>query len=121
MSKTNCVNCGAAKDIDEIKCPFCGTTYLDMTGIDFTKHEPVVCKFVLPYANKPVLSMLAFPRLEELSMQYNNSIEITSLEDNTRRFVPGPPDINVGISFVPVATNKEIFRISVNGGDEDEP
>ena len=26
MSKTNCVNCGAAKDIDEIKCPFCGTS-----------------------------------------------------------------------------------------------
>ena len=29
MSKTNCINCGAAKEVEEIKCPFCGTVYLD--------------------------------------------------------------------------------------------
>ena len=55
MSKTNCINCGAAKDTNEIKCPFCGTTYLDFTAIDFTKHEPVVCQFVLPFSGKTVM------------------------------------------------------------------
>lgn len=48
MSKTNCINCGAAKEWDAVKCPFCGTTYFDFTSIDFTKQEPVACQFAVP-------------------------------------------------------------------------
>lgn len=67
MSKTNCINCGAAKDTDALKCPFCGTTYLDMTAIDFSSNEPVVCQFVMPYTQeRVVLSMLAVPSLNKI-------------------------------------------------------
>lgn len=67
MSKTNCINCGAAKDINELKCPFCGTTYLDLTAIDFSSHAPVVCQFVMPYTQeRVVLSMLAVPSLNKI-------------------------------------------------------
>lgn len=69
MSRTNCVNCGAAIDTDEIKCPFCGTTYLDMTAIDFNTDKPVVCKFLLPGTDRYVLSMLALPMLDDIVMQ----------------------------------------------------
>ena len=31
MSKTNCINCGAAKEISDMQCPFCGTKYADFT------------------------------------------------------------------------------------------
>lgn len=68
MSKTNCINCGAAKDTSEIKCPFCGTTYLDLTAIDFSSGDPVVCQFVLPNNirigdsdGRVIMSMLAVP------------------------------------------------------------
>lgn len=34
MSKTNCVNCGAAKEVNDLQCPFCGTKYADLTTLD---------------------------------------------------------------------------------------
>ena len=78
MSKTNCINCGAAKDTSEIKCPFCGTTYLDLTAIDFASDDPVVCQFVLPNNirlgdsdGRVIMSMLAVPKLENISMTAN--------------------------------------------------
>lgn len=109
MSKTNCINCGAAKDTDEIKCPFCGTTYLDFTTIDFSSHDPVVCTFKLPDnirigdSNKHVImSMLAKPYLEEIS-QTADTVDcycgwsMTPVATFTRSY-----DINVGVSFKPV-------------------
>lgn len=111
MSKTNCINCGAAKDTDEIKCPFCGTTYLDLTAIDFSTGDPVVCQFVLPKQfrygrpegkDRVIMSMLALPRLDEISMTNDSYLEVTSLHDSFRRYVPTAPNINVGISFHPV-------------------
>ena len=108
MSKTNCINCGAAKDIDEIKCPFCGTTYLDFTAIDFSSDDPVVCQFVLPghfkgkNGNKLIMSMLAIPRLDEI-VQTANTVDVYGGVGGHRlaSFVDSW-DINVGVSFKPV-------------------
>lgn len=66
MSKTNCINCGAAKEWDAVKCPFCGTSYFDFTSIDFTKQEPVACQFAVPVMRdgktyKGIMTMLAKP------------------------------------------------------------
>ena len=117
MSKTNCVNCGSAKDTDEIKCPFCGTTYLDFTAIDFTSRDPVVCQFVLPYSGKTVMQMLAIPVLDDISIEYNH-IDITGFCDTTHHYLSGPPDMNVGISFRPVEQKDGIlFRFRQETGE----
>ena len=108
MSKTNCINCGAAKDIDEIKCPFCGTTYLDLTAIDFDSGKPVVCQFILPgnfkdeNGNKLIMSMLAIPRLDEI-VQTANTVDVYGgiCGHRISSFVDSW-DINVGVSFKPV-------------------
>lgn len=109
MSKTNCINCGAAKDTDEIKCPFCGTTYLDFTSIDFSSDNPVVCQFVLPNnitigksKAKAVISMLAIPRLETMSME-ENSTTIYGDRGHPMATVTTGYDVNVGVSFQPIA------------------
>lgn len=109
MSKTNCVNCGAAKDTSEIKCPFCGTTYLDLTAIDFTSGDPVVCQFVLP-ANKSlgysggrvIMSMLAVPKLEDISMTAN-TVDVYDGDNSypIAHFIESW-DTNIGVSFIPV-------------------
>lgn len=39
-TQRNCPNCGAPYDINECKCPYCGTAYFDMSMIDFDSHEP---------------------------------------------------------------------------------
>lgn len=41
MSKTNCINCGAAKEVSDLQCPFCGTRYTDLTVFDPFSDEPI--------------------------------------------------------------------------------
>ena len=36
MKGRNCPNCGAVYEIDKNKCPYCSTSYYDMSAIDFT-------------------------------------------------------------------------------------
>ena len=102
MSKTNCINCGAAKDIDDIKCPFCGTTYLDMTAIDFTSNDPVVCQFVMPYCKgRTIVSMLARPRLDTFEMQAE-TIETVGFGGTPLAKVQTGTNVSLGVSFRPV-------------------
>lgn len=108
MSKTNCINCGAAKDTSEIKCPFCGTTYLDLTTIDFSSHDPVVCQFVLPQEYKiegsegrVIMSMKAIPRLNEICEDVE-TINVYSGWDQVYSYTPSR-SLSVGISFLPIA------------------
>jgi len=110
MSKTNCINCGAAKDTAEVRCPFCGTTYLDLTAIDFSSDAPVVCKFVLPVDGidgKLIMTTTARPKLEELS----DNVETTDIYQSwgqaysftTRR------SMKIGISFEPVPVEDNVL------------
>lgn len=41
MSKTNCINCGAAKELSDAICPFCGTKYADFTTFDVMSSDPI--------------------------------------------------------------------------------
>ena len=113
MSRTNCVNCGAAKDINEIKCPHCGTTYLDLTMIDFTSDAPVVCKFVLPvYGKKAVLSMLAKPKLEEMTVHTNFEDVIHNGTKLCKHTLPS--EDSLGLSFSPIMRpDKPLMELEV--------
>lgn len=127
MSKTNCINCGAAKDTNEIKCPFCGTTYLDLTAIDFSSDDPVVCQFVLPdnirigNSNaKAVMSMLARPCLEDMSMEANTTNIYGGWDSNPIAIVTNGYDVNIGVSFKPIeGKDKSLFTLTAleTGGD----
>lgn len=99
MSKTNCVNCGSAKDIDAIKCPFCGTTYLDFTALDFDSQAPVVCEFVMPWNTGKVMQVLAIPRLDGISFD-----DVSSHVDcgGFRFSTFSDSQMNIGVSFIPL-------------------
>ena len=128
MSKTNCINCGAAKDTSEIKCPFCGTTYLDLTAIDFSSGDPVVCQFVLPdnisverngVKQKAVMSMLAIPMLEQIEMSPNTVSIYGGSENLPLASYTHSWDVNIGVSFKPVERqdNKGLFDIKIGDND----
>ena len=36
----NCCNCGAPFELNQYRCNYCGTLYLDLSMIDFDKEEP---------------------------------------------------------------------------------
>ena len=44
MTQRNCPNCGAPYDVELNKCPYCGTSYFDMSAIDMETHEPFFLK-----------------------------------------------------------------------------
>ncbi len=44
MNKKNCPNCAAPYDIQLNKCPYCGTSYFDLSSIDLTLREPFYLK-----------------------------------------------------------------------------
>lgn len=132
MSKTNCINCGAAKDTSEIKCPFCGTTYLDLTAIDFSSNKPVVCEFVLPHSigttyqdgdivckEKTIMRMFAVPRLGEMSVR-NNYITVTGGCGDPIATFCDRTEVNVGVSFQPVKKpGHPMLEMLVKSGDDD--
>lgn len=50
MSKYNCVNCGAPIDYEQVKCPYCGTYYFDLS--EMTVGEIVMLKVNIPHKGK---------------------------------------------------------------------
>ena len=44
MSNKNCINCGAPFNIELNKCPYCGTSYFDMSCLDLDSGKPFVLK-----------------------------------------------------------------------------
>jgi hypothetical protein len=83
MSKTNCPNCGAAKDASEIRCPFCGTAYLDMSAIDLYSHEPMWLKFVGP-DRKTTYQIKAYPTVANFTVYPG---DISCMRDMSGRLV----------------------------------
>ena len=60
MSKfRNCLNCGAPLQSDANKCPYCGTSYLDIYGLKLDGRTPIVLKFGTEYnGHKAIISAL---------------------------------------------------------------
>ena len=123
MSKTNCINCGAAKDTSEIKCPFCGTTYLDLTAIDFSSDDPVVCQFVMPNhyhvmkrdgtEGRVIMSMLAKPSLEAV-ITTEELVDVYGGACNARlASFPTSRNVDVSVSFKVVARDSDKKLIDI--------
>jgi hypothetical protein len=65
MSNRNCPNCGAPYEINLNKCSFCGTSYYDLSAIDFTSHEPFYLKIKIDMGGVPYyITQLVKPRAD---------------------------------------------------------
>ena len=96
MSKTNCINCGHGKDPDAIKCPFCGTTYLDFTSIDLDGNTPCILTLKMPGCNG-VITMKAIPSLGAITIGPDKEI-ITDVMFKPLTYVR-ENKIEMGITF----------------------
>ena len=97
MSMTNCVNCGSAKETTATVCPFCGTSYFDLTDIDLSEdRKPCVVRFKF---NKNIFQMKAFLTMAELTVT-PSYMDITSLHDYTHRYISDRNEVRANIEFV---------------------
>jgi len=53
MNNSNCPNCGAPYDISLNKCPYCGTSYYDLSALDLTAREPFYLKIKTEMNGQP--------------------------------------------------------------------
>lgn len=44
MKQRNCPNCGAPYNVELSTCPYCGTSYFDMSAIDISDRRPFYLK-----------------------------------------------------------------------------
>lgn len=100
MSKTNCVNCGSAKDVTEIVCPFCGTAYFDMADVDLDGNTPCILRLKMPGTNNLFL-MKALPRMASITF-IPNTLDITGLRDVVPHRIVSSVDREVKLEFIGV-------------------
>jgi len=98
MSMTNCVNCGSAKDVDAKVCPFCGTSYFDLTDIDLDQRHPCVVRF--KFQDK-IFQMKAFVGLAEFHFR-PDYMDIRSSDGMTIKHLLMRNNISANIEFISV-------------------
>lgn len=73
--KRNCPNCAAPYDTSLSKCPYCGTSYFDLSAIDLTDGEPFYLKLKIKLGNKDcVVTQLVKPSCDvSIVCEYDSS------------------------------------------------
>lgn len=84
MSKNlNCPNCGYPILPEENKCPCCGTSYFDMSAIDFSEEKPFYLKFKTKGSNGEdvIITQFVKPRFGSITIS-TEYVEAKGLKNN---------------------------------------
>ena len=109
--RTNCVNCGAAIDTSEVKCPFCGTTYFDLTAIDFASDAPTVFKMrIRAEKGNLIFSMMAKPKLGTIELT-NNCTTVRGIYGETVGQIGASRDVDVGLTFTAIQPTQRTEKL----------
>lgn len=116
MKEKNCPNCGSPYNPFLSTCPYCGTSYFDLTSLDLTNKEPVFLKLKTLIDNKPI-EITLFVRPELKFIEINTGTEYAYGHGNSKLV-----SFQTNQSIIPVLTftglsfgndNKELMRISL--------
>ena len=115
MNKRNCPNCGAPYDIDVNKCPYCGTSYFDMSSLDFTNGEPFYLKFKINMGGRDAfVTQLVVPRIDSIDFS-SESIATYDIYGNKTADCITSKSISTNICFegVPFGSNDTLIEICI--------
>lgn len=117
MKEKNCPNCGSPYNPLLNACPYCGTSYFDLTSLDLTNKQPVFLKLKTLFDNKPIeLTLLVRPELRFIEI--NTDTEYAYSGPGNSKLVK----FQTNQSVIPVLTftglpfgndNKELIRMEV--------
>lgn len=115
MSKRNCPNCGAPYDVELNTCPFCKTSYFDMSCIDFDERKPIFLKIrVNAFGRKACITQRVIPVLENI--EFDNEYKDVLYFDGCVSKVKTSANITTNIKFVGVPSD----LMYVESFEEDE-
>lgn len=110
MANRNCPNCAAPYDAALNKCPYCGTSYFDMSCIDINSLEPFYLKIRsgnMTYTSKVVVREDASITISEDAVDIVNKYG-----DNVGRVVTGK-SVDIDIGFKSVVDGKDSALLTV--------
>lgn len=107
----NCPNCAAPYDVQLNKCPYCGTSYFDLSSIDLTLKEPFYLKIKAPIGGKDYyITQLVQPNCEIEIVAESNTTYATGGLGNTKLIAfQTVPSLKTKLSFEATKIIKEEF------------
>jgi len=118
MKQTNCPNCGAPYEAELNKCPYCGTSYFDLSFIDFDATEPFYIKIkkTFKYQNKEhpgILIMRVLPEVMETHIEQEECYATGFGGAKMARFIKAL-DISLNLGFKSVPNEKgELMSLEI--------
>lgn len=111
MSKQkNCPNCGAPYEILEVKCPYCGTAYFDMSMVDMDAEEPFFLKVKV---NGLVITQKVIPQMAVFE-QTQDELSVCGASGNRPLFkLCVSKDLMTDLSFKAVVQEKDMVLAKI--------
>lgn len=113
--KINCPNCAAPIDPELNKCPYCGTTYFDMSCIDFENEKPFYLKIKTKWNNTDCyITQFVKPKLTTIEQSYTTQ-EVHRGKGNpaiAKWTSESQLTTNVSFSGIPFGNN-ELMRVEI--------
>jgi hypothetical protein len=113
--KINCPNCAAPIEPELNKCPYCGTTYFDMSCIDFENEKPFYLKIKTKYKGfNCYITQFVKPKLTTIEQSYSTN-DITGGRGNLtilRETFEEGLTTNISFSGIPFGNN-ELMRVEI--------
>ena len=103
MEHKNCPNCAAPYDVSLNKCPYCGTSYFDLSAIDINNTEPFYLKIKsgnMTYTSKVVVKEDASITISE------DAVDVVNKYGDVVGRVVTDKSVDIDIGFKSVADGK---------------
>ena len=107
----NCPNCGAVMRPEHNKCEYCGTSYFDLTSINFDENKPIYMR--VKTCGKEFLA-LCRPELDTIEIA-RDTIDVTMSDGTLVNSVAVGKTVDMYINFHAIAQpTGELIRVMVN-------
>ena len=114
MIQRNCPNCAAPYNVELNKCPYCGTSYYDLSALDLTAREPFYLKIKVYMNGKECyITQLVKPKID-ISIELSSDIEECYDEiGNKLATYTRNKGLTTNLSFEAVTTGSHLCTIEV--------
>lgn len=125
MKGKNCPNCGAVYTLEDTKCPYCGTLYLDMGMLDLAEHTPIFIRYRVPYNKESnsisyfgkdyaYITQCAIPRFEKMEVSYDTTDCMDWSGKIVARYYNRPSAMtNLTFEAIPFGKDHRFYEITV--------
>lgn len=111
MSKLNCPNCGAVISAETNKCPYCNTSYFDISSLDINNDEPFYLK--IKYNNMIFTQLVRVVPTCNITFSEDYTYA-TGSKGQTILAVPTSRTMNLDLSFQAIPDYKgNLFKFNV--------